>query len=269
MPLNFLDRSSYVGAVIAAVLALFLSGAPARADDQPAAPAKTEAAAAQSEATDVNTGAAKPAVAPAPAAAAPAATPIKRRAANSTADHSKFEALKGPFANGSEVTKACLTCHTEAGKHFMKSIHWTWEYTHPKTGQKLGKSVLVNNYLHQRARQRGHVRPVSRQLQLERRRISISPSRKTSTVLSATTGPAPITRLRRPRATRPAPSCSRICSPSTSSRSRRAWTCQDAANCGSCHFNGGGGDGVKHGDLDSSLNHPAARSRRAHGRDRG
>jgi octaheme c-type cytochrome (tetrathionate reductase family) len=27
-------------------------------------------------------------------------------------------------------------------------------------------------------------------------------------------------------------------------------------NCGSCHFKGGGGDGVKHGDLDSSLTKP-------------
>lgn len=28
------------------------------------------------------------------------------------------------------------------------------------------------------------------------------------------------------------------------------------ANCGTCHFNGGGGDGVKHGDLDTSLAKP-------------
>jgi octaheme c-type cytochrome (tetrathionate reductase family) len=28
------------------------------------------------------------------------------------------------------------------------------------------------------------------------------------------------------------------------------------ATCGACHFNGGGGDGVKHGDLDSSLEAP-------------
>ena len=27
-------------------------------------------------------------------------------------------------------------------------------------------------------------------------------------------------------------------------------------NCGACHFNGGGGDAVKHGDLDSSLVKP-------------
>jgi octaheme c-type cytochrome (tetrathionate reductase family) len=31
----------------------------------------------------------------------------------------------------------------------------------------------------------------------------------------------------------------------------------DRENCGSCHFYGGGGDGVKHGDLDSSLLHPS------------
>jgi octaheme c-type cytochrome (tetrathionate reductase family) len=30
-------------------------------------------------------------------------------------------------------------------------------------------------------------------------------------------------------------------------------------NCGSCHFFGGGGDGVKHGDLDSSLTKPGKR----------
>jgi hypothetical protein len=45
-----------------------------------------------------------------------------------TADHTKFEELKGPFASGPEVTQACLGCHTETGKHFMQNIHWTWSY---------------------------------------------------------------------------------------------------------------------------------------------
>ena len=31
----------------------------------------------------------------------------------------------------------------------------------------------------------------------------------------------------------------------------------DRKNCGTCHFYGGGGDGVKHGDLDSSLYNPS------------
>ena len=65
---------------------------------------------------------------------------------DSTADHSEFEELKGPFANGSEVTKACLSCHNKAGKQFMHSIHWKWEYKNPKTGQTLGKKTLINNF---------------------------------------------------------------------------------------------------------------------------
>jgi len=29
---------------------------------------------------------------------------------------------------GPEVTKACLTCHTEAASQMHKSIHWTWQW---------------------------------------------------------------------------------------------------------------------------------------------
>jgi hypothetical protein len=35
--------------------------------------------------------------------------------------------------------------------------------------------------------------------------------------------------------------------------------------CGACHFNGGGGDGVKHGDMDSSLAAPEKSTGCAHG----
>ncbi len=38
--------------------------------------------------------------------------------------------------------------------------------------------------------------------------------------------------------------------------------------CGACHFFGGGGDGVKHGDMDSSLASPGQGTRCAHGRAR-
>ncbi len=63
-----------------------------------------------------------------------------------SADHTKFEVLQKPFASGPEVTKACLSCHTETGKHFMKNVHWTWDYKDPETGQQLGKKHLINNF---------------------------------------------------------------------------------------------------------------------------
>ncbi len=64
----------------------------------------------------------------------------------STTDHATLKELAGPFFSGPEVTKACLECHTKAGEQFIKNKHWTWKYTHPVTKQKLGKSVLVNNF---------------------------------------------------------------------------------------------------------------------------
>lgn len=64
-----------------------------------------------------------------------------------TADHSKFEILKQEFKSGPEVTKACISCHTEAALQFHKTIHWTWMDPRTKDTVKLGKGGLsVNNF---------------------------------------------------------------------------------------------------------------------------
>ncbi|HAT87292.1 MAG TPA: hypothetical protein DCS30_15865, partial [Rhizobiales bacterium] len=63
-----------------------------------------------------------------------------------TADHSKFEILQQEFKSGPEVTKACLSCHTEAADQIHDSIHWKWEYTNPTTGQTLGKKSVINAF---------------------------------------------------------------------------------------------------------------------------
>ncbi len=49
--------------------------------------------------------------------------PPPQHESNSTADHSKFKELKGPFESGPAVTQACLECHTEAGHQFMQNVH--------------------------------------------------------------------------------------------------------------------------------------------------
>ena len=64
-----------------------------------------------------------------------------------TADHSKFEVLKAGFKSGPEVTKACLSCHTEASAQLHKTIHWTWLDPNTIETTKLGKGGLsVNNF---------------------------------------------------------------------------------------------------------------------------
>ena len=66
----------------------------------------------------------------------------------STADHTAFAALKGPFpeGDGSAVTKACLTCHVKAADQVMTTKHWLWRSTEPGY-EAYGKGgLLVNNF---------------------------------------------------------------------------------------------------------------------------
>ena len=60
-------------------------------------------------------------------------------AAESTTDHSKLKPLMREFVSGPEVTSVCLSCHTEADNQVMHTLHFTWDFTHPQTGQTLGK----------------------------------------------------------------------------------------------------------------------------------
>src|SRR3972149_12230163 len=78
-------------------------------------------------------------------AAHPASDPNSAKLLRSTSDHTKFKALQQDFNSGPEVTKACLTCHTEASKQIHKTQHWKWEYTSPE-GQLLGKKNVINNF---------------------------------------------------------------------------------------------------------------------------
>lgn len=78
------------------------------------------------------------------AGAEPVAQPTLEKVKGvSTADHKKFQALQQDFQTGPEVTKACLTCHTEAATQMHKSIHWTWQWE--KAGG-MGKKNAINNF---------------------------------------------------------------------------------------------------------------------------
>lgn len=64
-----------------------------------------------------------------------------------TADHSKHAVLQNEFKSGPEVTKACLSCHSEAAAQFHKTIHWTWMDPSTEDNLKLGKGGLsINNF---------------------------------------------------------------------------------------------------------------------------
>lgn len=63
----------------------------------------------------------------------------------STADHTKFKILDQDFKTGPEVTKACLTCHTEASLQLHETYHWTWQST-DGIQKGIGKKNVLNNF---------------------------------------------------------------------------------------------------------------------------
>jgi len=64
-------------------------------------------------------------------------------------DHTKFEILQKKFNSPQEVTAACLSCHTERGKEVMNTRHWKWqneEYIEGRGLTNLGKKNILNNF---------------------------------------------------------------------------------------------------------------------------
>ena len=181
--------------------------------------------------------------------------PTERSDSNSTADHTKFEELKGPFASGPEVTKACLKCHNEAGHQFMQNIHWTWSYENKKTGQILGKKHLVNTFCTNARGNEGMCAQCHAGYGWKDETFDFTNQNNIDCVVCHDSSG---TYYKTPNS-----AGSKACSVMFEGKQAIDWAkvAQSAAlptreNCGGCHFYGGGGDGVKHGDLDSSLIHP-------------
>jgi len=183
---------------------------------------------------------------------------------DSTADHSKFEELQVEFATGPEVTKACLSCHTEAGKQLHRTTHWTWAYKNAVTGQELGKKNVVNNFCVATAT--NWPRCTSCHIGYGWKDDSFDHTVEEAVdclVCHDTTGsykkyPAgsghPAYKDKRFPPNNPK---GKLFQKVDLGEVARNVGKTSRATCGACHFYGGGGNGVKHGDLDSSIAKPA------------
>ena len=156
------------------------------------------------------------------------------------------------FTTGPEVTAACIECHAESAQEFMHSAHWTWAGDHAvRDGEEIaiGKKNLLNNFC-----------------------ISVESNWAACTTCHAGYGWrdesfdfAEATNIdclvchdqsgqyRKQGGTggMPATDVDLLEAAQSVARPTRS-------NCGVCHFSGGGGDAVKHGDLDGTMIHPTA-----------
>lgn len=200
---------------------------------------------------------AKTEVASAPQAAA--TTPKKE--SDSTADHSKFKELQKNFKTGPEVTEACLICHTEAAKQVQHTKHWTWESKDPKTGQVRGKKNIINNYCtavlsNEKDCMACHAgygwKDSSFDFSVQKNVDCLVCHDNTGTYrkLPGDAGHPVYKRREFP------PKSGKFVEAVDLKRAAQSIGMPSRTNCGACHFFGGGANGAKHGDMDSSLQHP-------------
>ncbi len=162
-------------------------------------------------------------------------------------DHSLFVELQKEFDTPQEVTEACLTCHNGTHKEIMASAHWNWErvsYIEGRGIKSLGKKNILNNFCigaesNEQACAKCHIgfgmsddhfdfdnqKNVDcmvchdqSELYLKGSSMAGYPDREVNLTEVAQHVGAP-----------------------------------QKTNCGACHFYSGGGNNVKHGDLEEGL----------------
>jgi len=179
----------------------------------------------------------------------------------STADHTKYKELQQAFQSGPEVTKACLSCHTEAAKQVHKTKHWTWEFLNPENNQRLGKKNVMNNFCISISQNYAFCTSCHAGYGWKDKNFDFSSENNVDCLVCHDTtgnykklpglaGHPVYKEMEFP------PGSGKIVKPVdlTTVAQKVGKTSRD--NCGACHFFGGGGDGVKHGDMDSSLAAP-------------
>ncbi|MDK9723870.1 MAG: tetrathionate reductase family octaheme c-type cytochrome [Sterolibacteriaceae bacterium MAG5] len=194
-------------------------------------------------------------------APAPGPAPAAKPASKSTADHTKFKELQQAFKSGPEVTKACLACHTEAGKQITHTKHWTWEWMNPENKQVLGKKHVVNNFC--TAVPSNYEFCTACHVGYGWKDANFDFKNETNVdclVCHDTTGGY---KKLPGLAGHPAykemefpPKSGKMVKPADLAKVAQNVGPTSRATCGACHFLGGGGDAVKHGDLDTSLKNP-------------
>ncbi len=170
-------------------------------------------------------------------------------------DHSKFAVLRKDFHDPREVTEACLTCHNGRGEEILRSEHWRWlkKDTVPGRGaMELGKRNVLNNFCigvnsNERLCSKCHAGYGYRDKHFDFK----DPSHIDCLVCHDNTGTYRKSKPGKGEMTGsgyPAPGVDL-------GRVARHVGYPHKENCGACHFTGGGGNNVKHGDLEKALLH--------------
>ncbi len=195
--------------------------------------------------------------------------PAASAAPSSTADHSRFKELEGPFRTAAEVNETCLSCHNTGPEQLHGTIHFTWtapQSDDPEQTSALGMLHVANGFLlstpsNVDACTSCHIAGtrLDDPAMLDASSDPVAPVDCLScheptgqwTIANFHENGAACTMCHDERLKGDTPEvkdfalAAQSVGPST------------RASCGSCHFDADGGPGVKHGDLNADLIEPA------------
>lgn len=165
----------------------------------------------------------------------------------SSVDHSRFAVLDRNFQSPQQVTATCISCHTERHKEVINSSHWNWErpeYIDGKGIVYLGKKNAVNNFCigtqtNEQACAKCHIG-----FGMSEQGFSFTDSTNIDCMVCHDNSGSYVKANNKAGYPDPALNLNTIAQ--HIGRPTRD-------NCGVCHFYGGGGNNVKHGDLDMEM----------------
>ena len=165
-------------------------------------------------------------------------------------DHSKYKILKQKFETPQDMTAACLECHNKRGEEFIKTVHWKWstpDTLEDGTVKEIGKTNVLNNFCvginsNDALCQSCHAGYGWKDKSFDHsdvKNIDCLICHDNSGKYKKHKGHAGMPKK----------------SVNLSYVAQRVGPVKNK-NCGFCHFHGGGGNNVKHGDLEDALLDP-------------
>jgi len=165
----------------------------------------------------------------------------------SPVDHSKFSVLQQKFNSPQQVTTTCINCHNKRHHEVMQSNHWNWEreeYVEGRGIVYLGKKNAINNFC---------IGTQGNEQSCAKCHIGYGMTSDGKIFTDSTNVDCLVCH---DNSETYAKALEKGGAPETSldlNAIAQSVGKPKLSNCGVCHFFGGGGNNVKHGDLDMAM----------------